>query len=415
MYFFYYFPVGLDLRIKRPPSITYFLSGLCALIFILYHQLPHTYGWRLTLLIFHPDNPSLATSLTHIFLHAGYLHIIGNLIYLVIFGRLVEDRFGAGRFFLIFALSAMAGAWTHTGLTSLWSPQYLRYGVIGASGATSGLLGAFLVRFYFGRIRVAYWIFMPLQGVNRVGRTQVPVILGIAFWFIYQGVYTALQYGIEGVQVAYSVHIGGFACGVLLSLLFGAAPGARSEAHLTKARRYFQQANWFAAQGEYINYLSLRDDDAEVHAETARAFLCSGQTGRARYHFSRAIEGCLAGLERGRAEDIFAAGMKAIPGYTLPGREHLDLAFSLERSMKFLSARQAYQNYISFHPESAETPFVLLRLAGLQERRFNRPREAWSCYRNLVDFYPDDSWADYARAEMDRLRGKFVLLGAQGQ
>ncbi len=412
MYFFYYFPVGLDIETRRTPAITLFLAAVSVTTFLLYRYLPYEYGWRLARMIFYPSDPSVRTSFTYVFLHAGYLHLIGNIVYLLLFGRVIEDRFGPGRFFLIFVFSAMAGVWSHLVLTSIFSPQYLGYGILGASGATSGLLGAFMARFYFSRIRVAYWVFMPLQGVNRAGRKYLPGFLAVALWMVFQGVFAVVQFGIEGVQVAYSVHIGGFACGFLLASAFGAKAGARAERRLVKARRYFRESNWFAAQGEYINYLELSHEDAGVHAEAARAFLCSGEKGRATYHFTEAITGFMKILERGEAETVFAEAMRSVSGFSLQEKAQLDLAFGAERSLKYNCALSAYRNFIEGYPASNEVPFVLLRMAGIHEKRFNRPADAILCYKKLIEEYPEDSWADFARSEMDRLKDRVVTLEA---
>ncbi|HSG28776.1 MAG TPA: rhomboid family intramembrane serine protease, partial [Candidatus Krumholzibacterium sp.] len=294
--------------------------------------------------------------------------------------------------------------------------EYLGYGVIGASGATSGLLGAYVVRFYFSRISVAYWIFMPLQGVNRAGRKYVPGLLAVAFWILYQGVYTVMQFGAGYMHVAYSVHLGGFACGALMAVLFGGSLEAKAERRLIRAREHGTKASYFASQGEYINYLDLKPDDYGAHAEAARAFCCTGERGKAKYHFTESIIGLLESSRRGEAEDVFANAMRCVPGFTLPERPHLSLAFGMERSMKFNGAMKAYSGFLRRYPGSPECPLVLLRMAGLHERRFGRPDEAFGCYSELVERFPGDSWAEFARAELSRLRmSNLVLEGSAGK
>jgi len=411
VYFFYYFPVGLDIRVRKAPTITIYLAAVCVITFLIYRYAPYGGAWNLSNLVFLPARPTLATSLSHLFLHAGYLHLAGNMVYLVLFGRVIEDRFGPGRFFAIFALSAMAGAWTHLLLTRAFSPEFIMYGVIGASGATSGLLGAYLVRFYFTRINVAYWIFMPLQGVNRAGRSHVPGLLAIPVWFLYQGAYALMQFGSGGMSVAYSVHIGGFACGIVLALLFGALSGARAERPLSRAREHVEKAEWFAAQGEFLNYLHLKPDDGEVHAEAARVFLCGAEKGRARFHYAEAVSNLLKAGRRGDAEALFMEAMRSIEGFAMPEKEHLGLACGMERSLKYSGAMKAYGNFMTRYPDSREIPFVLLRMAGIHEKRYGRPDGAISCYAALVEGYPGDAWADFAMAELERLGRGCIALG----
>ncbi len=415
MYFFYYIPVGLDLEVRRRASITYFISLVCIGMFLIYRYSPALGSWNAWNLVFQPLAPNPGNAVTYTFLHGGYLHLFGNIVYLIIFGRAVEDRFGPGRFYLIFLLSTVVGAYTHLLFTTLFSPEFLIYPVVGASGATSGLLGAYMTRCYFSRVRVAYWIFMPLQGVNRAGRTYVPVVFALVLWLILQGVYAVVQLGSPGLQVAYSLHIGGFAAGIALSLFFGAWTAARAENHVVKAKKHFKKANWFACQVEYGNYLAIVPSDPDAHAAIARAFVCSGDSGMARYHFIEAIRNYLNEGVRDLAEQAFAEAMRHIPGFTLDADLHLDLAYRMERTLKFKTAAAAYDNFIERYTDSPEVPFVLFRMAGILERRFQKPLKALSCYRAIVDGFPGDVWIDYAKSEIDRIeRLRISLSGGNG-
>jgi membrane associated rhomboid family serine protease len=415
VYFFYYVPVGLDVLLKRRPVITYFTCILCITLFFIYRYKPIGPWWDLTFLTFQPLSPSPATAVTHAFLHGGYLHLIGNIVYLFIFGRAVEDRFGPFRFFAVFAVSAMAGAYAHLVMTSIFTPQYLPYGVIGASGATSGILGAYMIRLYYSRVAVAYWVFMPFQGVNRAGRTYVPVIFAILFWFLLQGARAVVQYGMGGMHIAYGVHVGGFAAGIVLAAIFGGLSAARAEKHLVKARRHFAAADWFAAEAEYIDYLALDEENAVVRAELARAFLCSGDKVRARGLYADAIELHMERGERDLAEGTFDEASRQLPNFVVAETLQLNLACGFERTLKFRSAMKAYEMFVWKYPDSRDAPFVLLRMAALLERRFEKPSDALSCYRRLVDGYAGDRWADFARAEMERLRMHPLCLSAPGE
>jgi membrane associated rhomboid family serine protease len=403
LYFFYYFPTGLDVRSRRTPVITYFLAAMCVILFIFYKYGPVSRVWNLSNLIFLPSRPMLLTSLSYVFLHTGWMHLIGNMVYLVIFGRALEDRYGPGKFFAIFALTAVAGAWAHAWLVSAFAPRFLVYGVIGASGATSGLLGAFMVRLYYARIEVAYWVFMPLQAVNRAGRKFIPGVIAVIAWFAYQGAYAAIQYGMDSAGVAYGVHVGGFAAGIALALMFGSLSEARAEKRLAKARRAFSKSQFFAAQAEYLEYLERRPGDADVHAETARTCLCSGEKGLARKHFSEAVSRLIGEGRRGEAEEVFAAAMRSINGFTLDEREHFSMATGLERSMKYDLALKAYENFQLRYPFSTDIPFILLRMAGIHERRMGCPEKAAECYERIVEEYPEDDWAEFADRETWRL------------
>jgi membrane associated rhomboid family serine protease len=403
VYFFYYLPIGLDVGARRKAFVTYFIAVVCVTLFFVYKYVPFGPWWDLGRLTFQPSAPSLATSVTHVFLHGGYFHLIGNLVYLLIFGPPLEDRVGPLKFFVIFAGSAAAGVYVHLILTALLSPEFLQYGVIGASGATSGILGAYLVRLYFSRVRVAYWVFMPLQGVNRAGRTYLPAALAVVLWFVLQGVLAVMQYGTGGMRVAYGVHLGGFAAGAILAFAFRALGEAHAERHLAKARRSFEAASWFAARAEYIDYLALNEKDAHAHAELARTFVCEGDRIRARPCYEEAVRLHLERGGRGEAEALFEEAMRQVPNFALSEQLHLDVACGMERTLKFRSAMRAYESFLWRYPLSKDAPFVLLRMAGLLERRFDDPKGACACYRRLTSEYSFDRWFEFARTEMVRL------------
>ncbi|MBN1886235.1 MAG: rhomboid family intramembrane serine protease [Candidatus Krumholzibacteriota bacterium] len=411
MYFFYYIPVGLDVERRRQTFLTWFLAVFCTIIYLVTRYAPVGSWWNVYNLVFIPLDPSPATAVAHLFVHAGWFHLAGNMVYLLVFGRAVEDRLGAVPFVLVFALSAMAGAYTHVLFGHLFSPAMLEYGIVGASGATSGLLGAFLVRFWYGRIDVAWWVFMPLQGVNRAGRSGVPVFVAIVVWAGLQALQAVLQFGEGGLRVAYGVHVGGFAAGALLAVLFGAAREARVERILVKARRHVRRAEWFAARAEFADYLERRPGEPVIHLEAARASVCGGDAGAVRYHYVEAIRAALRRRERSEAEDAFIEGMRHIEGFSLAERLHLDLACGMERSLRFRGAMMAYANFVGRYPRSAETPFVLLRMAGLLERRDEDPAGALRCLRRIADRYPDDPWVDFAVKEARRIETTCVVLG----
>ncbi len=335
------------------------------------------------------------------------MHLIGNLVYLIVFGRPLEDRLGSFRFYLVFALSAAIGAYVHLVLTAIFSPAYLPYGVIGASGATSGILGAYFVRLHFSRVRIGYWVFMPLQGVNRAGRTYVPVIFAILFWFALQGIRAVMQFGTGGMSVAYSVHLGGFMAGALLAVGFGARARARAEHRLAAARRRFEAADWFGAQAEYAEYLAIERGDAGANAELARARLAGGDRPGARERYAEAVRLSAESGQRDAAEAYFDEAARHIPTFALPEPLHIDIACGMERTLKYRSALKAYERFLQCYPHSQEAPFVLLRMAVILEKRFERPQEALGCYERLADAYASDRWADYARGEIVRL-GRFA-------
>lgn len=151
------------------------------------------------------DFPTLFTSM---FMHAGWLHLGGNLLYLWIFGDNVEDRMGNGKFIIFYLLCGLGATFAQLAFSLDSNIPNL-----GASGAIAGVLGAYILMFPQGRVRV-------LQGQQVI---QVPALIVIGFWIILQlfsGIGSIAQTADTG-GVAYMAHIGGFISGFILTFLLG--------------------------------------------------------------------------------------------------------------------------------------------------------------------------------------------------
>ena len=165
--------------------------------------------------IFDSGNPvallELAQSiLTSMFLHGGWLHVIGNVLYLRVFGDNVEDRFGRLEFAAFYLLSGVAGA-----LGQYAAHPTSTVPMIGASGAIAGVLGAYIVLFPTARIVTLFPVFIFLTFI------EIPAVVFLGIWAAQQLLngYWALDPNV-GTPVAWFAHLGGFAFGVSVGLLY---------------------------------------------------------------------------------------------------------------------------------------------------------------------------------------------------
>ncbi|MEE8388955.1 MAG: rhomboid family intramembrane serine protease [Acidiferrobacterales bacterium] len=152
--------------------------------------------------------PAELTLLTSMFLHGGWMHLIGNMLYLWIFGNNVEDAMGHTRFIVFYIICGFAAALAQ----SLPDPSSV-IPMIGASGAISGVLGAYLLLYPRARVLVA----IPL--VVFIYTTRLPAMAVLGFWFAYQLI-SSLLTDSSGGGVAWGAHVGGFIAGVLLIPFF---------------------------------------------------------------------------------------------------------------------------------------------------------------------------------------------------
>ncbi len=153
--------------------------------------------------------PASLSVFTSMFLHGGFLHLIGNMLYLWIFGNNIEDAMGHGRFILFYLLTGVAASMAHF-FTDLNS----EIPTIGASGAISGILGAYIL--LYPRAQVLVLIFLGFF----IRVMYVPAGLALGFYFLLQILQGTLTFGQGGGGVAWFAHIGGFIAGLLLVGLF---------------------------------------------------------------------------------------------------------------------------------------------------------------------------------------------------
>jgi len=159
--------------------------------------------------------PPVTTILTSMFMHGGWLHLLGNMLYLWIYGDNVEDAMGHAKFLLFYLVCGVAAA-----LTQALPDPHSVVPMIGASGAISGVLGAYLL--LFPRAHVV--VLIPLGFLMYTVRWPASVVL--IWWFVLQFLSNALAAGGQGGGVAFRAHVGGFAAGMLLVVFFK-RPGFR--------------------------------------------------------------------------------------------------------------------------------------------------------------------------------------------
>lgn len=216
-------PIRDDNPTKRFPIVTVALIAINIAIFIYMLQLPSRealfdFYQRYALIpkaivtgmpvTANSVQPVYLTLITNMFLHGDFLHIGFNMLFLWIFGNNIEDTFGRFRFILFYLLAGIGGAFlqiaTNPGSTI---PN------LGASGAISGILAAYLILFPRARVLTV----IPIIFIFEIVR--IPAIILIGFWFALQILSGLFSLGGDGGGVAYFAHIGGFVAGLVMTLL----------------------------------------------------------------------------------------------------------------------------------------------------------------------------------------------------
>jgi membrane associated rhomboid family serine protease len=212
-------PLYDDNPIQRPPLVTFALIGMCVGAFLWQlGQDPEVVAYQFgmvpaVLFGYRELPPGLAfippwtTIFTSMFLHAGWTHLGGNMLFLWIFGNNVEDLLGRARFLLLYLASGVAAA-----LIQALSAVHSQVPMVGASGAVAGVLGVYLATYPRANVHCFIWIVIFFRIV------AVPAWILLGLWFAMQ-LLSVLAAGPAEPGVAFWAHVGGFATGIILFLL----------------------------------------------------------------------------------------------------------------------------------------------------------------------------------------------------
>lgn len=216
-------PLGDENPVRLTPYVNWILIGGCVLIFLWqvsggsshFISTLYLYGLVPARLL---SGDGYHTFVTSIFLHGGWTHLLGNMLFLHIFGDNIEDVCGHLRYIAFYIVSGAAASalWLFTA----WGAQYP---AVGASGAISGVMGAYFIMFPGARIRTLVSLGFFWQVV------RVPAYTMIGLWFVYQFMLALIPIN---MGVAYWAHVGGFIAGIALAGVFKPALRSRPKPHI---------------------------------------------------------------------------------------------------------------------------------------------------------------------------------------
>ena len=210
-------PLKDDNPTSSRPIVTYSVIVLCVLIFLIQlgsqsyktGQLFYSYGLIPSVLMGHDQLPmdlyavpAFVTIFSSMFMHGGFMHIAGNMLYMWIFADNIEEDIGPSKFIIFYLLSGIGAA-----MTQVLIDTQSQVPMVGASGAIGGVLGAYLINHPKAKVLVL----IPFGFFSQIIKIKALYVLG--FWFI-------LQFISSGGGVAYAAHIGGFVTGLILILFF---------------------------------------------------------------------------------------------------------------------------------------------------------------------------------------------------
>ncbi|HUB82265.1 MAG TPA: rhomboid family intramembrane serine protease [Bryobacteraceae bacterium] len=205
------FPIKVSQPSYSRPIVTVLLIAVNIMVFL--HEAwldPYAFNhftreYSLRPAYFHPEN-----LLTHMFLHASWIHVLGNMLFLWVFGDNVEDILGHVKYLVFYLLCGVTA-----GLAQVAIDPYSRVPMVGASGAIAGVMGAYLVKFPRSEVKLFAWFIL-------IFTFDVPAWIMLIYWFGMQllGGYGSLGETSQG-GTAFFAHIGGFVMGIVLIFMMG--------------------------------------------------------------------------------------------------------------------------------------------------------------------------------------------------
>lgn len=406
MYFFYFFPVGLDRPARRRPLLTWALMAALTVV----------YGWQRFVapaaghdpldLAFFPGNSPAWTCVTAVFLHGSWLHLLGNLLYLHVLAPPLEERLGRPALLGLFLLLGSGGNLAHGVTSALGLFGQGGLGVLGASGAIAGLMALTLLRLYSARVVIAWWLFAPIGGQNKVGRTPVPVPWAVPLWVLLQVVQMVLAPQ-TGATVSFGAHLGGFALGLGLGLATGELRAGRYEAAAARARRYFRDGHYLAAAGAWTEALERRPGDQEALSGLARSQHVGGRPAEAGASWRRLWD--LHRQERrvDAALAVYDEACRAGLADMLSPAEMAEAARFKELQLDYRGALDVYRRLHELHPDDPQGQRALVRIIVLCRGRAKDAAAAEQWLGEAARTLPPGPWREFLERE-------FSLAAATG-
>lgn len=368
------------------------------------------------------------------FLHGGFEHILGNMFFLWIFGRAVEDSLGTRVYLGAYLLCGIAATLLHHIISQLFDPAGMQVPVLGASGAIAGVMGLFAPRFYRTPVRVFYLlptaliaggfafavlfflgafllgdpIFAAVAAVGGVlaglyyfGRTwawgafKAPAAWFLGFYVVYFDLYPAVMSLIvtdAGDGTAHWAHIGGFLFGMLYAFLIGSQKEGKQEFLLEDAEKAYNLGDMAGAITFSQNILAREPGNPNAYEVTAKAFMKQNSENEALDNFELAIRGYLRTAQRQKAAAAYLIALEKYPSFILAPAEQLALGNQMAKDFDYKNAAETLVKIPYTFPDAGEGEVALLRSAQLYVQHLGQPQTGLQLLQFFWQKFPESQW-----------------------
>jgi membrane associated rhomboid family serine protease len=414
----------------------------------------------MNLFAYRPAEPApilkLVALFTSMFLHGGIMHILGNMLFLWVFGRALEEFLGYRFYTAIYLTCGVAATLMFHIITTTFSPESAGLPLVGASGAIAGVLGLFAIRFYRTKVRVFY-IALPLIIAIPVIGPIIALVLLLAFLlllflayllvasfvpaliiasiiffgllFVFGrtwawGAFRAPSMWVIGVYIvafnvlpalkdimnhshsstAYWAHLGGFACGALYAFVVGGIEEGKSEYELEDAQAALQKTGSGDALDRAMRILEKDQENTPANEVAALAYHQMNNIEAAAPHFIKAINGYSRQGDRPNAMRLYSVASDKNPALALSAPILAGLAAEYAKNQAWNESAALLVRVIEEFPQSTEAEVALLRAAQIWLRQYDDPSESIRMLEMFMTNYPASTYITQAQTALDTAR-----------
>jgi len=397
-------PIGTDAPLKRRPTMNYVIVAVNVLFYLIFNTLAEqghveSLAQLKQRMMLWPGNPTLLQFLTYQFLHADFMHLLGNMWFLWMFGNATNSKLGNVAY-LLFYLAGGVFAGFGFALTETQLP------CLGASGAVAAITTAYLALFPRSIIRMFYWI---VWFIGDFEIRSIPLIVGkMILWDNILAV--RLSTSVAMRSVAYEAHLAGYAFGFAAALLLlGVRAVGRDPFDILALWSRWRRRREFAAvaaRTEAGAAGGVRGTPSPDMERTFPAGTIAGpddRIGRLREQITRAVER----FDLPGAAALYRKLIELDPDQVLPRAQQLDVANQLTAEGQYEHAAKAYEKLLQRYPTASEVPQVRFLLGVIYARHLGRYQEAAEslaeCRRRLTDpgqIQQCDYWLQVVRGRL---------------
>ncbi len=387
-------PVGTNLSRKNFPWVTVTLLLANWLIFLFFHETDINIAFFIWRYFYSTPGDQYPWQLiTSLFLHADFWHLFGNSIFLWVFGIFVEDKLGWKVYLYLYFLTGIASNLIHGTMVGIFMRENLFIPSLGASGAISGIMGIYLYRCHYSKIKLLISIWLPI-------RIQVPAVIILILWFLRDfmgGIDT-----IRGIHhnVAFWAHVGGFAAGLGSCKYLRYEVEARKEKLEFVAETTLEQS---VGYGEGIKaaetLLQTDPDNPEMHLKLARAKSRLRASSEGKAHYEKSIKLLLEKDPKKAMEAFIEFWNKYLT--VLEPKYQLRLSRLLNKSLYFdLSAHTLETLIGSNQPPDLYMEEAYLDLAKIYGVQLERKDLTRHLYEKFLEKFPKSKHREFVERFM---------------